>query len=52
MGDPRDPGDPSALKQELSQSNSLNAPATRDGLLAFKIRRNYCGRSDQLGLRN
>jgi hypothetical protein len=52
MGEPRDPGDPSALKQTLSLSNSLNAPATRDGLSAFKIRRSYCDHRDQLGLRN
>jgi hypothetical protein len=52
MGDPRDPGDPSALQQVLSLSNSLNAPATRDGLSAFKIRRSYCDSRDRLGFRN
>jgi hypothetical protein len=52
MGEPRDPADPAALLQVISASDRLNAPATRDGLLAFKIRRNYCGNIEQLGLRN
>jgi hypothetical protein len=52
MGEPRDPADPAALLQVISATNSLNAPATRDGLLAFKIRRSYCGNIEQLGLKN
>ena len=52
MGEPRDPADPAALLQVISAADRLNAPATRDGLLAFKIRRNYCGNIEQLGLRN
>jgi hypothetical protein len=52
MGEPRDPSDPSALLQVISASNSVRAPATRDGLAAFKIRRNYCGNIEQLGLKN
>ena len=52
MGEPRDPADPYALLQTISASSSVRAPATRDGLAAFKIRRNYCGNAGQLGLRN
>lgn len=52
MGDEVAPDDPRALEQVISRSSSVGAPATRDGLAAFKIRRNYCGLRDQLGLKN
>jgi hypothetical protein len=43
-------GDPAALRQEISASDSVGAPATNDGLSAFKMRVDYCGPG--LGLRN
>ena len=52
MGSPRDMNDPAALLQVISPSDSVHAPATRDGLAAFKIRRSYCGNVEQLGLKN
>jgi hypothetical protein len=35
--------DPMALRQEISVSQSIGAPATNDGLVQFKVRRDYCG---------
>jgi hypothetical protein len=52
MGQPIDMHDAMALQQVISPSSSIRAPATRDGLAAFKIRRNYCGEIDKLGLKN
>ena len=52
MGEPIDMNDWRALHQVISGSSSIRAPATRDGLAAFKIRRNYCGEIDKLGLKN
>ncbi|MGD9903183.1 MAG: hypothetical protein AB7U83_06910 [Vicinamibacterales bacterium] len=52
MGAPIDMHHPMALQQVISSSDSLRAPATRDGLAAFKIRRDYCQQADRLGLRN
>jgi hypothetical protein len=52
MGDPIDMHDWRALQQVISASSSIRAPATRDGLAAFKIRRDYCGQIDKLGLKN
>lgn len=52
MGDEVSPDDPAALMQVVSASDSVGAPATRDGLAAFKIRRNYCGQIEKMGLRN
>ncbi len=52
MGEPMDMYDPRALQQVISSTDSVRAPATRDGLAAFKIRRNYCGQIEQLGLKN
>jgi hypothetical protein len=43
---------PYALKQEISQSQSVGAPATRDGLHQFKLRRNYCQNQNRLSLKN
>jgi hypothetical protein len=42
--------DPMALRQEISQSENVGAPATNDGLVQFKMRVNYCGAG--LGLKN
>lgn len=53
MGQPRAATAPDALRQEISRSNAVGptqAPATNDGLAAFKMRVNYCGPG--LGLRN
>ena len=52
MGSEVSPDDPGALTQVISVADRLGVPATRDGLAAFKIRRNYCGQADKLGLKN
>jgi hypothetical protein len=52
LGAPIDMYDPMALHQVISPSNSVRAPATRDGLASFKIRHDYCGQIDKLGLKN
>jgi hypothetical protein len=52
MGEEVAADDPRALEQIVSASHSVGAPATWDGLAAFKIRRNYCGLRDQLGVKN
>jgi hypothetical protein len=52
MGEPVDLHDWRALHQVISASSSVRAPATLDGLAAFKIRRDYCGQIDKLGLKN
>ena len=44
--------DPMALKQEISASDSISAPATNDGLVQFKMRRSYCQQASKLGLKN
>jgi hypothetical protein len=41
-----------ALRQEISLSDSVGAPATNDGLKQFKMRRDYCGVRSALGLKN
>jgi hypothetical protein len=46
------PTDPMALKQEISASDSISAPATTDGLVQFKMRRSYCQQASKLGLKN
>jgi hypothetical protein len=43
---------PYALLQVISQSQSVGAPATQDGMHQFKMRRNYCGQWSRLGLKN
>ena len=52
MGQPRAATDPQALRQEISQSNSVGAPATTDGLIQFKMRRGFCQQRSRLGLKN
>ena len=42
LGNELSPDDPRALRQEISQSRSIGAPATSDGLLQFKRRVSYC----------
>ena len=44
--------DPMALLQVISASDSISAPATADGLVQFKLRRNYCQQASRLGLKN
>lgn len=52
-GQPLPSSDPMAIAQELSLSDSVNAPATNDGLSAFKNRpQRWCGRRSSLGLKN
>jgi hypothetical protein len=43
---------PYALLQVISQSQSVGAPATNDGMHQFKMRRNYCQQWSRLGLKN
>ena len=43
---------PYALKQEISVSQNVGAPATTDGLHQFKVRKNYCQAHSRLGLKN
>jgi hypothetical protein len=43
---------PYALLQVISQSQSVGAPATNDGMHQFKLRRNYCQQWSRLGLKN
>jgi hypothetical protein len=50
MGNQLPATDPLVIMQTISRSSSVNAPATNDGLSAFKMRRNYCGSG--LGLKN
>lgn len=52
LGDEVDAADPFGLEQVISGSDRIGAPATADGLGAFKIRRSYCGQIDKLGLKN
>ena len=51
-GNPVAPSHPYALRQEISASQSTGAPATTDGLVQFKMRRDYCERKSGLGLKN
>ena len=44
--------DPGALAQVISNNYSVGVPATNDGLVQFKMRRNYCGVRSALGLKN
>jgi hypothetical protein len=50
MGNEVPSTDPMALRQEISLSSRIGAPATDDGLVAFKMRVDYCGSG--LGLKN
>ena len=43
---------PLAIAQTISRSNSVGAPATNDGLIQFKVRRSWCQRLSNLGLKN
>lgn len=52
LGNPVAAGHPQALLQEISASNSIGAPATRDGLVQFKMRIGFCQQRNQLGLKN
>jgi hypothetical protein len=53
MGQPVAASDPLALVQIISATNSIGAPATNDGLIAFKSRpHRWCGNRAQLGYRN
>lgn len=58
MGMPVAASDPTALSQDISAHNSPfnpGIPATNDGLMAFKMRTNYCGTTaarNALGLKN
>jgi hypothetical protein len=52
MGNEVAPGAPGALLQEISRSNSVGAPATRDGLQQFKMRVGFCQQRGLLGLKN
>jgi hypothetical protein len=52
MGNPVASSSPYALRQFVSQHQNVGAPATVDGLHQFKMRRNYCENSSQLGLKN
>ena len=52
MGNPVASSSPYALRQFVSQHQSVGAPATVDGLHQFKMRKNYCENSSQLGLKN
>jgi hypothetical protein len=49
-GDELPASDQTAIQQTISQHNSIGAPATDDGLGAFKKRVDYCGAG--LGLKN
>jgi hypothetical protein len=52
VGQPLASGDPLALRQEISTSESVGSPATTDGLKQFKMRRGFCQQSSKLGLKN
>jgi hypothetical protein len=52
MGSEVSPTDPLALIQTISQSESVGAPATNDGLVQYKSRRSWCQHLAQLGLKN
>jgi hypothetical protein len=52
MGQPLAASDPLALRQEISASHSVGAPATTDGLHQFKMRKGFCQQRSQLGLKN
>lgn len=44
--------DPRALVQQVAAVESVGAPATRDGLVQFKMRKNYCQQRSRLALKN
>lgn len=46
------PTDPRGLVQQVSAHDSIGAPATRDGLVQFKMRKSYCQQRAGLGLKN
>jgi hypothetical protein len=50
MGNEAEPSDPLALVQTISRSSSVGVPATNDGLVQFKMRKNWCGPG--LGFKN
>jgi hypothetical protein len=52
LGNELPSSDPLAIAQTISQSESVGSPATNDGLVQFKMRRNWCQESDHLGLKN
>ena len=52
MGQPKAGERSVALRQEISQSNSVGAPATTDGLIQFKMRRGFCQQRSRLGVKN
>lgn len=52
MGQQVAPSDPNALVQYVSAAERVGAPATNDGLAAFKMRRSYCQQRARLGLKN
>jgi hypothetical protein len=51
-GQPLTASDPLALRQEISASSSVGAPATTDGLHQFKMRKGFCQQRSKLGLKN
>ncbi|MGE3509548.1 MAG: hypothetical protein AB7N65_11760, partial [Vicinamibacterales bacterium] len=52
MGNELPSSDPMALQQFVSRHNSIGAPATNDGLVAYKVRRNWCQNSNRLSWKN
>lgn len=52
MGQQVDPADPHALVQQISAVESVGVPATSDGMVQFKMRRDYCQQRSRLGLKN
>ena len=52
MGQPLASTNPLALRQDISRSNSVGAPATTDGLHQFKMRKGFCQQRSALGLKN
>jgi hypothetical protein len=52
LGNELPAADPMAIAQTISQSNSVGAPATNDGLVQFKVRRSWCQNQSSLGLKN
>lgn len=44
--------DPQALVKQIAAVDSIGAPATRDGLMQFKMRKNDCMQRARLGPKN
>ena len=52
LGNELPSSNPLAIAQTISRSSSIGAPATDDGLVQYKVRRSWCQRQGNLGLKN